>query len=143
MGEETAVQAIVGSIVWVFRRLKKPRCREMSARGCALHSVCPQLSFPFPTVLSFAKTTTIYTIMWSLCEMMGNDFLSGITESPTAGVCQQTRHPDSHVRERDFAATQLDVYQGPQLAYTGLLRTHGRGVSRARTILGRQQTPQN
>ena len=43
--EEAAVQAVVGSIVWAFRRLKKPRCREMSARGYALYSVCPQLSF--------------------------------------------------------------------------------------------------
>ena len=25
LGEETAVQAVVGSIVWAFRRLKKPR----------------------------------------------------------------------------------------------------------------------
>ena len=32
---------------WTFRRLKKPRCREMSARGYALHSVCTQLSFLF------------------------------------------------------------------------------------------------
>ena len=46
LGEETAVQAVVGSIVWAFRRLKKPRCREMSARGYALYSVCPQLSLP-------------------------------------------------------------------------------------------------
>ena len=38
MGEETAVQAVVG---WAFRRLKKPRCQEMSTRGYALHSVCP------------------------------------------------------------------------------------------------------
>ena len=38
------VQAIVGSIVWAYHRLKKPRIREMSARS-ALHSVCPQLSF--------------------------------------------------------------------------------------------------
>ena len=45
LGEETAVQAVVGSIVWTFRRLKKPWIREMSARGYALHSVCPQLSF--------------------------------------------------------------------------------------------------
>ena len=37
-------QAVVGSIVWTFRRLKKPRCREMSARGYALHSVCPKFS---------------------------------------------------------------------------------------------------
>ena len=50
LGEETAVQAVVGSIVWAFRRLKKPRCREMSARGYALHSVCP-LHFPSYTTL--------------------------------------------------------------------------------------------
>ena len=39
LGEETAVQAVVGSIVWAFRRLKKPMSRGMSARGYALHSV--------------------------------------------------------------------------------------------------------
>ena len=43
--EETAAQAVVGSIVRVFRRLIKPMSREMSARGYALHSVCPQPSF--------------------------------------------------------------------------------------------------
>ena len=47
LGEETAVQAVVGSTVWAFRRLKKPWCREMSLRGYALHSVCPQLFFLF------------------------------------------------------------------------------------------------
>ena len=45
LGEETAVQAVVGSIVWAFRRLKKPWCREMSARGYALYSVYSQLYF--------------------------------------------------------------------------------------------------
>ena len=45
LGEETAAQAVVGSIVWAFRRLKKPISREMSARRYALHSVRPQLSF--------------------------------------------------------------------------------------------------
>ena len=40
----SSVQAVVGSIVLAFPRLKKPRCREMSARGYALHSVS-QLSF--------------------------------------------------------------------------------------------------
>ena len=48
--EETAVQAEVTSIVFNFRRLKKPGSREMSACGYALHSVYPQLSFfPFTT----------------------------------------------------------------------------------------------
>ena len=28
LGEETAVQVVVGSIVWAFRRLKKPMSRE-------------------------------------------------------------------------------------------------------------------
>ena len=45
---ETTVQTVVGSIVWAFRRLKLPRCREMSARGYALYSVCPELPF-FPS----------------------------------------------------------------------------------------------
>ena len=48
--EETAVQAVVGSIVWAFCRPNKPRNREMSARGYALHSVRPQLSI-FPWTL--------------------------------------------------------------------------------------------
>ena len=43
LGEETAVQAVV----WAFRRLKKSRRREMSARGYALHSVFPQLHFSY------------------------------------------------------------------------------------------------
>ena len=41
LGEETAVQAIVGSIVWAFRRLKKTKESEDER----LHSVCPKLSF--------------------------------------------------------------------------------------------------
>ena len=44
LGEEISVQEVVGSIVWAFRKLRKPRSREMSALGYALHSVCPQLS---------------------------------------------------------------------------------------------------
>ena len=39
------MNAVVGSTVWVFCRLKKPRSREMSTRGYALHSVCLPL-FP-------------------------------------------------------------------------------------------------
>ena len=46
IGKETAVQAVVGSIVWAFRRLKKPRS-QMSARGYALHGERP--TFPFPS----------------------------------------------------------------------------------------------
>ena len=45
LGEGTAVQAVIGSNIWAFRRLKKTKIREMSARGYAIHSVCPQLSF--------------------------------------------------------------------------------------------------
>ena len=37
--EETAVQTVVGSIVWAFCRLKKLRCRKMSAPGYALHRI--------------------------------------------------------------------------------------------------------
>ena len=39
--EETAVQAVVGSIVWGFRTFKKPRGREINACSYALHSVLP------------------------------------------------------------------------------------------------------
>ena len=39
------IQATVGSIVWAFRRLNKPRSREMSSCSYALHSVRPQRSF--------------------------------------------------------------------------------------------------
>ena len=39
-------QTVVGSIVWALRRLKNLWSREMSARGYALHCVCPQFSFP-------------------------------------------------------------------------------------------------
>ena len=50
-GAATAVQAVVSSIVWAFRRLKKPMCREISARGYALY-VCPPFSFcPVPLTL--------------------------------------------------------------------------------------------
>ena len=41
LGEKTVVQEIVGCMVWMIRRLRKPRYWEMSARGYALHSVCP------------------------------------------------------------------------------------------------------
>ena len=40
----TAAQAVVGSIVWAFCRLKKPRSREMSVRSHAFHNLCPQRS---------------------------------------------------------------------------------------------------
>ena len=36
------VQAVVGSIVWAFRTLKKPRYGEMSARTYALYTRSPQ-----------------------------------------------------------------------------------------------------
>ena len=41
--EETEVQAVVGCIVWPFRKLKKPRSWERSASSHALHSVCTQI----------------------------------------------------------------------------------------------------
>ena len=48
-GGGTTVQADVGSVAWAFRRLKMPCCREMSARGYALHIACAPnfLFFPF------------------------------------------------------------------------------------------------
>ena len=56
LGEVTEAQAVVGSIFWTFRRLKRPRSGEMSARGYALYSFCPQLSF-FPEAY-FSRTST-------------------------------------------------------------------------------------
>ena len=44
---ETAVQAVVGSVVWAFHGLKKPRCRGMNARGTRFIA-CPQLPFSLP-----------------------------------------------------------------------------------------------
>ena len=41
LGKETAVHAVVGSIIWAFRWPKKPECWKMSNRGYALHYVCP------------------------------------------------------------------------------------------------------
>ena len=91
LGEETAVQAVVGSIVWAFRRLKKPRSREMSARGYALHSVCPRLSFflQLSTFLfPFPPTFLSSTMFGSSCSggaklaQCGN---TGATQRPKAG----------------------------------------------------------
>ena len=53
---ESCVQVVVGSIVWGFRRLKNPSCREISARGYALHSVCPNFRF-FPLLTAFPSHT--------------------------------------------------------------------------------------
>ena len=43
--QETAAHAVVGSIVCAFRRLKKSRRREMSARSYKFHSVCFRIFF--------------------------------------------------------------------------------------------------
>ena len=56
--EETAVQAVVGSIAWAFRRVKKPSSREMSARGYALHSVRPPTFLFRLVVMDFCREAT-------------------------------------------------------------------------------------
>ena len=40
-----AALAVVGSIIWAFRRLKKPRSQEMSARSYALRNICTHSHF--------------------------------------------------------------------------------------------------
>ena len=65
-GEETAVQALVGSIVRAFRRLKKPRIRELSARGYALHSVRPHHSFSSSTVDGVIVWELVFSGCWDL-----------------------------------------------------------------------------
>ena len=57
--EETAVQAVVGSVVRAFRRLK-PRSWEMSARGYALYSVWPQLSFILQYTTGASLTLSVH-----------------------------------------------------------------------------------
>ena len=52
-------QAVVGLIVCAFRRLKKPRNREMGARGYALHSERPQNPFPLVFVIYLKNVHTI------------------------------------------------------------------------------------
>ena len=75
LGEKTAVQAVVGSIVWAFRKLKKPRCRVMSARGYALHSVCPQLFFqveakqPAPPYLDLEPTISCQVVWFEWIQI--------------------------------------------------------------------------
>ena len=70
LGEETAAQAVVDSIFWAFRRLKKPRSREMSARSYALYSVCTRLSFsldfPFLLTFLFSSNFCLHRIYWTL-----------------------------------------------------------------------------
>ena len=57
-------KAVVGFIIWAFRRLKNPRCREMSARGYALHSICPNFLFSFFVKFTPGVATSIrpYTL---------------------------------------------------------------------------------
>ena len=57
-----SAQAVFGSFVWAFRRLKNTMCREMSARGYALHSVCTQLFFHYGNT---------YTAWWRFLAMIG------------------------------------------------------------------------
>ena len=72
LGQETVVQAVVGSIVWAFRRRKNPRSREMSARGYALHSVCPKLSFFFFLPQHANDETLILTTLISWINIKEN-----------------------------------------------------------------------
>ena len=75
LGAETAVQAVIGSTVWGFRRLKKLRSREMSARGYELHSVCPQ------TFLSFPPHNTSQEALWSRMNYNSNLWITHIQKS--------------------------------------------------------------
>ena len=69
VGKEPADQAIVGSIVWAFRRLKMSRSREMSDCGYELHSVCTHLSFFNP----YCMCVCLYEFlsMWQWIKMGG------------------------------------------------------------------------
>ena len=71
-------RGIFDSIVWVFRRLKKPRSHEMSARGYALHSVIIHLSFFSSLEIAYlviaveaatAAQAVVGSIVWACCRL--------------------------------------------------------------------------
>ena len=111
--EKTAAKAVVGSIVWAFRRLKKPKSGEMSARGYALHSVCPSFSFFLsitPASMSAANgqidtiigqkpshglTKTRHSLRFST-RMMATTSFSGFLHHLTPAPCWINQHYGAH-----------------------------------------------
>ena len=69
-----------------FRRLKNPRCREMSVRGYALHSVCPLISFcrhSFSSVLQMMASrisswTAMAVFLITTSCIFGKSWINGI-----------------------------------------------------------------
>ena len=128
LGEETAVQAVVGSIVWTFPRLKKPSCREMSGRGYALYSVRPQISFSFGIIRNI-------TLLQSLRERLDNasslavdadwadDTSSGSeSEADEVQVLDKETNTDAEfrARPRDGATVQASVRRSHTFSPTAL-----------------------
>ena len=64
-------QGVIGSIVWAFCTLKKPRIGEMSARGYALHSVCFQCRiFPFSYIGGKTISQSLSRNTGELCKIL-------------------------------------------------------------------------
>ena len=58
-------QPVVGSIVWAFRRLEKPRCREMSARGARFMACAPDF-FSMSSGKNFEYWRILYVVYKAL-----------------------------------------------------------------------------
>jgi len=61
---------------------------------------------------------------------MTTHFVSGFAEGCCADLCQQTGHQGFHVCSRNQSTSQSNNSQGPSMAYTGLLCSNWRRVSR-------------
>ena len=59
LGEETAAQAVAGSIVWAICRLENPRCREIAPAATRFITYAPNLTFFFHLELSGALKMTL------------------------------------------------------------------------------------
>ena len=99
-------QAVVGAIVWAFHGPKKPRCREMNARGYALHSVCPQLSFfncvPYHTLWSRTQSSAGDSSRW-YGEHSHEFVRPGRTAFSTIYAWSTMPAYDSYLRTRDVS----------------------------------------
>ena len=107
--EETAAQAVVGYIVWAFRRLKKPRCREIS-----VHSVYPNFSF-FPFFDELIKC--VHLVLTSVMDFRYLLLISGsivtkfVTMIPYSGLARSvcSRFVSASFPEEIQAAIQSEA----------------------------------
>ena len=70
--QETAAHAVVGSIVCAFRRLKKSRRREMSARSYKFHSVCFRIFF---LLRAWLYTRPLISNIFNIVESISSEWM--------------------------------------------------------------------